>query len=92
MNFENIKFSIILNLMENKQNAFDNIPLLSLFSKPSCPLRPFFNLHKINELMYDHVIHNEANHFTTQNWEAIKPGGWVTQQFQCMQAHSDKSE
>eukprot|EP00978_Attheya_sp_CCMP212_P033752 scaffold137800_cov41-Attheya_sp.AAC.3 len=44
------------------------------------PMVPFFNLHKINELMYEHVIHNECDHFTVQNWAAIRPGGWIDQQ------------
>ena len=44
------------------------------------PMVPFFNLHKINQLMHDHVIHNECNHFTTEQWEAIKPNGWIDKQ------------
>lgn len=44
------------------------------------PMVPFYNLHKINELMYDHVIHNEQDHFSTQNWAAVMPGGWIDQQ------------
>jgi hypothetical protein len=41
---------------------------------------PFFNLHKLNELMYEHVIHNEKDHFTTQNWAAVKSDGWIDSQ------------
>jgi len=44
------------------------------------PMVPFFNLPKLSELMDAHVIHNECRHFSTQNWEAVKPGGWIDQQ------------
>jgi fatty acid desaturase len=44
------------------------------------PMVPFFALHKLNEHMYEHVINNECDHFTTQNWEAMKPNGWIAQQ------------
>ena len=44
------------------------------------PMVPFFNLHKVNELMYPHVVHNECDHFTTQNWKALKPNGWIAKQ------------
>lgn len=44
------------------------------------PMVPFYNLQKLNDLMYDHVIHNERDHFSTQNWAAIMPGGWIDQQ------------
>lgn len=49
------------------------------------PMVPFYNLHKLNELMYEHVIHNEKDHFTTQNWAAFKHGGWIDQQQQDME-------
>lgn len=48
------------------------------------PMVPFFNLHKLNDLMYEHVIHNERDHFTTQNWAAFKSGGWIDQQMAAM--------
>jgi fatty acid desaturase len=49
------------------------------------PMVPFFNLHKVHALMKDHVIHSECHHFTTQNWEAVKPNGWIDQQAErCM--------
>jgi fatty acid desaturase len=48
------------------------------------PMVPFFNLHKLNELMYPHVIHNEHDNFTTQNWAALKSGGWIDQQTERM--------
>ena len=41
---------------------------------------PFYNLHKLNDLMYEHVVNNERDHFTTQNWAAVKPNGWIVQQ------------
>jgi len=44
------------------------------------PMVPFFNLHKINALMHDHVVHNECGYFTKQNWECIKPNGWIDKQ------------
>lgn len=51
------------------------------------PMVPFYNLSKINDFMYDHVIHNEHDHFTTQNWAAIAPDGWIDQQAQCMKTY-----
>jgi fatty acid desaturase len=51
------------------------------------PMVPFFNLHKINALMHDHVIHNDTSHFTLQNWAAVKPGGWIDQQTRDMAAY-----
>ena len=48
------------------------------------PMVPFYNLSKINEQMYDHVIHKERDHFSTQNWAAIAPGGWIDEQARCM--------
>ena len=51
------------------------------------PMVPFFNLHKINELMYDHVIHNECDHFTSQNFAAFRPGGWLDQQSRDMDTY-----
>lgn len=49
---------------------------------------PFYNLHKLNVLMYEHVLHNEYDHFTVQNWVALKPGGWIDQQAARMAARS----
>ena len=51
------------------------------------PMVPFFNLHKLNDLMYEHVIHNERDHFTTQNWAAFKRGGWIDQQMADMETY-----
>jgi hypothetical protein len=54
---------------------------------------PFFNLNKLNELMYEHVVHNEHDHFTTQNWDALKSGGWIDQQAErCAAYDRAKSE
>ena len=50
------------------------------------PMVPFYNLHKLNKLMYHHIIHNECNHFTTQNWDCLKTGGWIDNQAQEMAA------
>ncbi|CAB9508449.1 linoleoyl-CoA desaturase activity [Seminavis robusta] len=44
------------------------------------PMVPFFNLHKVNALMHDHVVHNETGNFTVQNWACFKPGGWIDKQ------------
>ena len=44
------------------------------------PMVPFFNLHKVNALMHDHVLHNETENFTVQNWACFKPGGWIDKQ------------
>lgn len=48
------------------------------------PMVPFHNLHKLNEEMYPHVIHNECDYFASQNWSACKSGGWIDQQKQAM--------
>lgn len=56
------------------------------------PMVPFYNLSKINEHMYSHVIHNERDHFTTQNWAAIVRGGWIDQQAQRMKAFESKKQ
>lgn len=44
------------------------------------PMVPFFNLHKLHELLKGHVLHGEHSHFTSQNWTAMVPGGWIDQQ------------
>lgn len=44
------------------------------------PMVPFFNLHKLHQLLKGHVIHGEHHHFTVQNWMAVTPGGWIDQQ------------
>jgi fatty acid desaturase len=44
------------------------------------PMVPFFNLHKVHELMKGHVLHGEIDHFTIQNWNCVKQGGWIDQQ------------
>ncbi len=56
------------------------------------PMVPFYNLSKVNEHMYDHVIHNERDHFTTQNWAALVPGGWIDQQAKCMEMFKAKNQ
>jgi fatty acid desaturase len=50
------------------------------------PMVPFYNLHKLNELMYDHVIHKEHDRFTTQKVTAFRKGGWIDQQKAAMDA------
>jgi hypothetical protein len=41
---------------------------------------------------YRHVVHNEHDHFTSQNWEAIKPGGWIDQQAEQIKFHTTNNE
>jgi fatty acid desaturase len=54
------------------------------------PMVPFFNLHKLNELMYDHVTNNEFNHFTIQNWNPLKSGRWIDSQASDMEVHRQR--
>lgn len=56
------------------------------------PMVPFYNLSKINDHMYGHVIHSERDHFSTQNWAAIAPGGWIDQQARCMKLFEAKTQ
>jgi fatty acid desaturase len=56
------------------------------------PMVPFFNLHKLNELMYDTVIHNDKDYFITEQWEAFRSGGWIDQQSADMSACRRKME
>jgi hypothetical protein len=51
---------------------------------------PFYDLHKLNELMYDLVINSEFNLFTIQNWNALKSGGWIDSQASDMEAHRQR--
>lgn len=51
------------------------------------PMVPFFNLHKLNELMYESMLHKEIDHFTVQNIECIRPGGWIDRQAADMAAY-----
>jgi fatty acid desaturase len=44
------------------------------------PMVPFFNLHKLHDLLEGHVIHGEHHHLISQNWECVKQGGWIDQQ------------
>jgi fatty acid desaturase len=50
------------------------------------PMVPFFNLHKINALTHDHIIHNECETFTKEQWYCIKPGGWIDTQLKINEA------
>ena len=52
---------------------------------------PFFNLHKLHELMDGHIIHNETKCFTHQNWACVKPGGWIDQQASFAEEHAKAS-
>ena len=44
------------------------------------PMVPFFNLHKLHALMKGHVVHGEFDSFVRQNWQCVKPNGWIDQQ------------
>jgi fatty acid desaturase len=55
------------------------------------PMVPFYNLHKLNELMYEHVIHKEIDHFTIQNVAAFKVGGWIDQQRAAMDEYTRRT-
>lgn len=75
------------NCLRNTRSVRSNIVIRTLLwdtnyhAEHHCyPMVPFFNLCRVNELMYPHVLHNECDHFTTQNWAAFKPGGWIDQQ------------
>jgi fatty acid desaturase len=81
------------NCLRNTRSVRSNILVRTLLwdtnfhAEHHCyPMVPFYNLQKLNALMYDHVIHNEIDHFTTQNWAAIVPGGWIDQQMERFQA------
>lgn len=79
--------SVVSNCLKNTRSVRSNLIIRTLLwdtnyhAEHHCyPMVPFFNLHKLNELMYEHVIHNERDHFTTQNWACLKPNGWIDQQ------------
>lgn len=56
------------------------------------PMVPFFNLHKLHELMDGHIEHNETKCFTAQNWACCKPGGWIDQQASFAEEHSEHAK
>mmetsp|Transcript_118555 Transcript_118555/g.232859 ORF Transcript_118555/g.232859 Transcript_118555/m.232859 type:complete len:133 (+) Transcript_118555:316-714(+) len=70
------------------------IPIVSAIPAVSDPIFGFEScyLHKLNELMHDHVIHNERDHFTTQNWAAFQRGGWIDQQMADMERYTRHSK
>jgi fatty acid desaturase len=87
------------NCLRNTRSVRSNILIRTLLwdtnyhSEHHCyPMVPFFNLCRVNEHMYAHVIHNEYDHFTTQNWAAVKPGGWIDQQRERVEASKPKNE
>eukprot|EP00522_Entomoneis_paludosa_P012373 CAMPEP_0172455780 /NCGR_PEP_ID=MMETSP1065-20121228/12244_1 /TAXON_ID=265537 /ORGANISM="Amphiprora paludosa, Strain CCMP125" /LENGTH=418 /DNA_ID=CAMNT_0013208259 /DNA_START=95 /DNA_END=1351 /DNA_ORIENTATION=+ len=87
------------NCLRNTRSVRSNILIRTLLwdtnyhAEHHCyPMVPFFNLHKLNELMYEHVIHNERDHFTTQNWAALKPGGWIDEQARDMEMYRKSQE
>jgi fatty acid desaturase len=75
------------NCLRNTRSARSNILIRTLLwdtnfhAEHHCyPMVPFYALHKLNALMYAHVVNNECDHFITQNWMAIKDNGWIAQQ------------
>lgn len=89
--------SEISNCLRNTRSVRSNLIIRTLLwdtnyhAEHHCyPMVPFFNLHKLNKLMYDHVIHNERDHFTTQNWACLKPNGWIDKQRKMMNTAANK--
>lgn len=75
------------NCLKNTRSVRSNLIIRTLLwdtnyhAEHHCyPMVPFYNLHKLNELMYEHILHKERDHFTTQNFAAFKPGGWIDRQ------------
>jgi fatty acid desaturase len=86
------------NFLLNTRSVQSNIVVRTLLwdtnfhaAHHSYPMVPFFNLHKLNELIYSHVVHNEHDHFTTQNWAAFKAGGWIDQQAARIEAYNNQN-
>ena len=85
------------NCLQNTRSVRSN-PLIRLLlwdtnyhAEHHCyPMVPFYNLHKINELLskQDAILHNECNHFTSQNWTCWMSGGWIDQQKVGMDAYA----
>lgn len=44
------------------------------------PAVPFFNLPVLHGYLNDHIKHNECKTFTAQQWNMIRPGGWIDKQ------------
>jgi fatty acid desaturase len=86
------------NFLLNTRSVQSNIVVRTLLwdtnfhaAHHSYPMVPFFNLQQLNDLIYPHVLHNEHDHFTTQNWAAIKAGGWIDQQAARTKAYNNKN-
>jgi fatty acid desaturase len=91
--------SKISNCLRNTRSVRSNIIVRCLLwdtnyhAEHHCyPMVPFFNLHKLNELMYEHVIHSEKDHFTTQVYAALEVGGWIDTQARDMSTAKPKAE
>jgi len=50
------------------------------------PMVPFYNLHKLHDLMKDSMLHSEVDHFSLQNLQCVRPGGWIDGQARDMEA------
>jgi fatty acid desaturase len=44
------------------------------------PMVPFYNLSVLHDLLDPYIKHNDCKTFTGQNWQMIKPGGWIDKQ------------
>eukprot|EP00934_Nitzschia_sp_Nitz4_P002924 Nitzschia sp. Nitz4//scaffold10_size219509//178977//180194//NITZ4_001456-RA/size219509-processed-gene-0.94-mRNA-1//1//CDS//3329533004//2914//frame0 len=87
------------NCLKNTRSVRSNIFVRTLLwdtnfhAEHHCyPMVPFYNLHKINNEMYDHIIHKECDYFVSQNWTAFKSGGWIDQQSAAMADFARKAE
>jgi fatty acid desaturase len=50
------------------------------------PMVPFYNLHKLHDLMKDSMLHADVDHFSLQNLQCVRPGGWIDGQARDMEA------
>jgi fatty acid desaturase len=44
------------------------------------PMVPFYNLPVLHDLLDPYIKHNDCKTFIGQNWQMIKPGGWIDKQ------------
>lgn len=54
------------------------------------PMVPFYNLHKLHDLMKDSMLHAEQDHFVLQNLQCVRPGGWIDGQARDMAADRER--
>lgn len=81
----------LLNTRSVRSNLFIRLLLwdTNYHAEHHCyPMVPFYNLHKLNDEMYPHVVHNERDYFLSQNWGAFKSGGWIDKQRDAMDKYA----